>query len=440
MDTLKTVFVVGLLGVVLYFAYTFLSKEEPTPPPEVADLTEEIDDFSPPEVDLGPSLSPDSYGGGPSATAQLSAESSGESPEVEVQTYENSASDNGSSVDQRDDGAAHPTSYGDSDPYASNDPYSSNDPYASSDPYATNDPYLNQNDEGTETGEGDGSVTRLGPQVGSDPSDGSYAPTRPAYGDPVDVAVDGAADGADQPPQSSAASATAAGSTVDWAGEKLIVQQIIGAGKLDDALLYLTRVYQTGLSGEDRQEALDILDPLAGKVIYSREHHLADPYVVAAGESLMQIGAKHQVPWQLLRNINGIENPAAMTAGTELKVLRGPFSAEVDRETNEMTLYVNGRYAGRFAVRLGANPPPAAGRFQVLSKQEGKAFVSDDGTVPQDAKDNPYGRVWLDLGNSLGIHGSHSPEPNPLGCISLSQQDAVDIYAILSEGSRVTIR
>ena len=103
MDTLKTVFVVGLLGVVLYFAYTFLSKEEPSPPPEVADLTEDLDKLTAPDVDLGPSLAPGSPDYQPVINATLSDES-----QDSVQVVGDS--------------------YGTTDPYAEDDPYAANDP------------------------------------------------------------------------------------------------------------------------------------------------------------------------------------------------------------------------------------------------------------------------------------------------------------------------
>ena len=161
MDTLKTVFVVGLLGVVLYFAYTFLSKEEGSPPPEVADLTENSDELSAPEIDLGPSLSPDSNEYQPVMRAELSNESDGgDSPEVQTPSYQKPDSQ----------GSVGGISGGDTtnDPYGNSDPYGNNDPYGEVDPYAANDPYMEK--------------------TGSDNGDDSeYVPSSPAYGENVVV-------------------------------------------------------------------------------------------------------------------------------------------------------------------------------------------------------------------------------------------------------------
>lgn len=439
MDTLKTVFVVGLLGVVLYFAYTFLSKEEGSPPPEVADLTENSDELSAPEIDLGPSLSPDSNEYQPVMRAELSNESDGgDSPEVQTPSYQKPDSQ----------GSVGGISGGDTtnDPYGNSDPYGNNDPYGEVDPYAANDPYMEK--------------------TGSDNGDDSeYVPSRPAYGE--NVVVGERPDAGDQTERAIAnpytgdetnsnnydsntgQSASEQLSVADWVGEKQTVQQMLVDSKHADALRYLSNVYRTQpLSDAERAEALDILDSLAGMVVYSREHFLEAPYVVQANETLVQIAAKHRVPMPLLRNINGIDDPSTLQAGTQLKVLQGPFAADVNTATSEMTLYVQGMYAGRFGIRVGANPAPAPGEFRVNRKLDGKTFMAADlitttaglGSLPKDHAQNPYGRVWIDLGNSMGIHGSHQPLANQMGCISLSPVDAADVYAILSQGSTVIVR
>ena len=443
MDTLKTVFVVGLLGVVLYFAYTFLSKEEGSPPPEVADLTEDLDDLSAPKIDLGPSLSPDSEDYQSRMQAELldsSADSSNDPPEVGIPSYEQ--------ADEQADGGGGVTST--PDPYGTADPYAGNDPYGEVDPYAANDPYLGDSSGGS--------------------TDGGYAPSRPPYGDNVGVdesnAVGQGNEQADRAlasggpkrgipnPYSGAEDTTSAGRSTagrstaeqitiaDWVGEKQTVQKLIAESRHAEALRHLSTVYRSQqLSDADRIEALDIMDPLAGMVIYSRDHVLAAPYVVKRDETLVQIAQNHNVPMALLRNINGIDDPQTLRSGAELKVVRGPFSADIDTVTSEMTLYVQDMYAGRFAVRVGANPAPSPGTFRVNKKEDGKTFVAaQDGALPKDHPQNPYGRVWIDLGNSVGIHGSHQPLPNELGCISLSPLDANDVFAILSQGSTVIVR
>jgi lipoprotein-anchoring transpeptidase ErfK/SrfK len=156
----------------------------------------------------------------------------------------------------------------------------------------------------------------------------------------------------------------------------------------------------------------------------------------------MEIASRYDLPWQLLANINSIDDPVTVLPGTELKVVRGPFRAEVDLQRNELTIFLGDLYAGRFPIAVGTSPAPEEGTYTVQDKQSARTYYDKDGTpIPPDDPRNPYGNVWLDLGKQLCIHGSpDKSEPSPEGCISLRGADADDLYGILSQGSTVTIR
>jgi lipoprotein-anchoring transpeptidase ErfK/SrfK len=84
------------------------------------------------------------------------------------------------------------------------------------------------------------------------------------------------------------------------------------------------------------------------------------------------------------------------------------------------------------------------GDYQVREKRTDRPYYARDGSaIPAQHPSNPYGRTWIDLGGEMCIHGTPESEPpasGAAGCISLSPIDADDVYAILSQGSRVTIR
>ncbi|GAA4450852.1 L,D-transpeptidase family protein [Novipirellula rosea] len=210
-----------------------------------------------------------------------------------------------------------------------------------------------------------------------------------------------------------------------------------------EALETLSLFYHTpNLPSAQRQELLSRLDPLAAEVIYSRRHLLEQPHRVGHHETLMQIAVKYEVPWQLLANINGIEDPITVLPGTELKVVRGPFRADVDLGKQEMTLFLGDLYAGRFPIAVGNDPQPRPGTFTVQDKQSERPFYGASGSpVPANSPDNPYGSLWLDLGGQLCIHGSpYATRPSDQGCISVAADYADDLYGILTQGSSVTIR
>jgi lipoprotein-anchoring transpeptidase ErfK/SrfK len=196
------------------------------------------------------------------------------------------------------------------------------------------------------------------------------------------------------------------------------------------------------LSGEQRSELLSRLDPLAREVIYSTRHLLEQPHRVGQNETLMEIAARYEVPWQLIANINQIEDPVTVLPGTELKVVRGPFRAEVNMSLKELTLFLGDMYAGRFPIGVGNDPAPKPGTFTIQDKQTSRTYYDAAGSpVPPGSPDNPYGEVWLDLGGQMCIHGSPSTtSPTNKGCISLAADYADDLYGILSQGSSVTIR
>lgn len=210
-----------------------------------------------------------------------------------------------------------------------------------------------------------------------------------------------------------------------------------------EALATLSLFYNTpGLADAERSAMLNRLDPLAATVIYSRRHLLEQPHRVGQAETLMEIASRYELPWQLLANINSIDDPVTVLPGTELKVVRGPFRAEVDLQRNELTIFLGDLYAGRFAIAVGPMPAPEEGTYTIQDKQSARTFYDKDGTpIPPDDPRNPYGNVWLDLGQQLCIHGSpDKSEPSTEGCISLRGTDADDLYGILSQGSTVSIR
>ncbi len=216
-----------------------------------------------------------------------------------------------------------------------------------------------------------------------------------------------------------------------------------GEDKLKEALATLSFFYNTpNIPTGQRSELLSRLDPLAREVIYSKRHLLEQPYRVGQKETLMDVAARYEVPWQLLANINQISDPVTVLPGTELKVVRGPFRADVDLKTNELTLFLGDLYAGRFPIAVGTDPKPSPGAFTIQDKQQSRTFYDASGSpVPPGSPDNPYGNVWMDLGGQLCIHGSPSTTaPNEKGCISLAADYADDLYGILSQGSSVTIR
>ena len=206
-------------------------------------------------------------------------------------------------------------------------------------------------------------------------------------------------------------------------------QTLASQGKLIEALRELSRWYgHAAVPPEEQTQLVDFLGQLAGTVIYSRKSFLAAPYTVRAGDSLESIAAEYQVPWQLLAKVNGIDNPNNLMPGLELKVVRGPFTAQLTQENAGrawLALFVDGLYAGRFQVQGQWNKPD--GIYPVV-----KFPSNQPGVIPTTG---PY----ISLGGDLHLRlpdDAHNGEQ----AVSISPQDMSDVFDILSERSQVIIR
>jgi lipoprotein-anchoring transpeptidase ErfK/SrfK len=216
-------------------------------------------------------------------------------------------------------------------------------------------------------------------------------------------------------------------------------------GQFREGLLTLS-VYHgnESLPLDYKHQLINILDYLAGEVIYSQRHMIEPPYTVGPGESLQMIAHQYRIPVRLLQNINGIRDPVAVVPGSQLKVVRGPFRAVVDLSQSEITLFAGQYYAGRIPCSFGVDPTPETGQYSVLAKQQNRSYYLSDGSVlPGGDRSNPYGRFWMDLGNNICLHGRPATPPldqDGLGCIGMGQVDAADVYGILTAGSQVRIQ
>lgn len=190
------------------------------------------------------------------------------------------------------------------------------------------------------------------------------------------------------------------------------------------------------LTTEQSEKLNLLLSQLAGSVVYSTEHLLAQPYVVQRGETLTEIAAKYQVPPILLQRINGISNPELISPNESLKVLPGPFAATISLTSRELTLTIDGCYAGKFPVSILDAASVQPGEHQVIRKEDpADRYSAQPSSYGQGGGSFGANAVYLDGG--VALHGESS---GSAGSVQLSARDAEDLFGILSVGSKVTIR
>jgi LysM repeat protein len=213
------------------------------------------------------------------------------------------------------------------------------------------------------------------------------------------------------------------------------IDRALASGDLRNAHQLLTGWYgDRTLSQEEQNEVASLLSQLAGTVVYSTEYPLEPPHTVVAGETLESIAQQYQVPWQLLAKINGIATPNAVTPGQSIKVLRGPFSAVIDVDRQEMALMVANLYAGRFSVKtegMAANE----GEWTVAEKiaPTGTEVAPKHVVLTSEIAPGSFSSIVL------GTSSVDSPAAQA-GAIRVAPTDQEDLFDILSIGSKVLIR
>jgi LysM repeat protein len=199
------------------------------------------------------------------------------------------------------------------------------------------------------------------------------------------------------------------------------------------------------LTAEESRRMVDLLDQVAGSVIYSTQSILEPPYRVEVGDTLESIGQKFNVPGELLAKINGLNGPQDLVPGRELKVIHGPFDAVVHVDKLELILRLQGRYAGRFPIRVDCDARQLEGTYCVKGKSIHPGNGQTEERIAASDPRNPIrGARLINLDDQIAIRGDEdgraSGDTVPRGSICLAPRDVEDLYDILSVGSKVVIR
>ena len=180
---------------------------------------------------------------------------------------------------------------------------------------------------------------------------------------------------------------------------------------------------------------------------------LEPAYTVQDGDTLVSIARQYQVPWQLLAKVNGVSVPDAIKPGQKLKVVRGPFVGVLNLSAGELTLLLQGRYAGKFTVSVPSMSTFSEGEWLVEEKLampgSGSNIAQASTVITPPAKPvvdrtlllrstaTTQPPATLTMGSTSGLtSGTGSSSAN----IQMTQHDAKELSDILSIGSLVIIR
>lgn len=215
------------------------------------------------------------------------------------------------------------------------------------------------------------------------------------------------------------------------------------------------------LSPGDADEARYMLEAINERLVFSQEIVSADPYsipyTVQPGDSLARIvkNLGLQVDWRFIQRINGLRRPDLIQVGQSLKIITGPFHAEISRDSHRLDLYLgegkNRVYIRDYLVGLGEHDCTPGGLFRVRrhSKLINPPWTDPRSRVHFTASDpmNPIGEYWLGLEgiedhnqqeSGFGLHGTIDPgsigRNESMGCVRMNNGEIDVIYEVLTEG------
>jgi LysM repeat protein len=213
----------------------------------------------------------------------------------------------------------------------------------------------------------------------------------------------------------------------------------LSASRYAEALTALSVWYDDPSLGLEESHRLeDLLGQLAGTVIYSQQHLLMPPHVVAAGETLQTIAAPLGISAQVLGKINGVSESSPLVPGEQLKVVRGPFDAVVSVSRRRLSLQLRGAYAGSFPVAVGRHFLPRVG--STLAVEE----IRRDAPSSRHIDPRAAVRQGIVLADGLVIEAAVDPtavsDDTAPASLIVSVRDLVELSDILGPGSSVLIR
>ncbi|MBI1953612.1 MAG: L,D-transpeptidase family protein [Candidatus Omnitrophica bacterium] len=213
-------------------------------------------------------------------------------------------------------------------------------------------------------------------------------------------------------------------------------------------LLEAKRLYQEILQQEDAGSVAAAVQGRLGevnlKLLLSPASTPASViHTVASGDTLTKIAKKYGTTIELLMASNGLTSDR-IRPGQPLKVSRAQFSLVVDKSQNTLTLKDGQEVLKVYRCSTGKGGITPEGTFTIVNRIVDPPWFTPEGIIPPGDSRNILGTRWLGFNlASYGIHGTTDPasigRPVTQGCVRLTNSDVEELYALLPEGTLVTI-
>ncbi len=214
----------------------------------------------------------------------------------------------------------------------------------------------------------------------------------------------------------------------------------------------LSEAVRAGVVGLRAAKVREAVKALADTLQLSSRRHPDDTYSrayqVASGDTLISVGQRHLIPYELVMKLNRLSTTDIM-AGQTLKVIQGPVHVEILKGRKELRAWLGDVCLRVYPVGIGAEDSTPEGTFNVKSKIKHPPYQPQHKSRSEfrdaGAPDNPLGSRWIDIGNHYGIHGTIEPDSIGRevseGCIRLHNKDVEELYnMVVVAATKVVIR
>jgi len=202
--------------------------------------------------------------------------------------------------------------------------------------------------------------------------------------------------------------------------------------------------------GKEREAYRKLLDEINEHLIWDPTCTTgAETYRLQQGDTLGKVARKYDINWRMIARLNGIDNPARIRAGDELKILTGEPRILVTKSEFTLTLLIDDYYVKEYPVGIGKNDKTPNGKFTVDNcLVEPDWYKPSGGLVKYGEEGHLLGDRWMGFEDKpgvrgYGIHGTNDPDSVGTkcsqGCVRLRNEDVRELYDFVTPGTKVKI-
>lgn len=217
---------------------------------------------------------------------------------------------------------------------------------------------------------------------------------------------------------------------------------LLQAGKLAEARALLQPL---AAATDAPEELLALLGEVHTQILFSpapapekAEH------VVVAGDTLGKLAQQYGTTVQLIQQAHRLSSDV-IRPGDRLRIWQRPFTVQVSKSANTLTVLCDGSFFKRYRVGTGEHSRTPVGQFRITTRIAQPPWWREGEMIPYGDPNNILGTHWLGLDSpGYGIHGTWDTNSigraTTAGCIRLRNEDVAELFAMLPVGTVVNIQ